>query len=207
MRGVAVNERTKQLVLVEYATSKNYCEVGRTFNLPESTVRKIVKENKDDLSVYEQKIHDEIMVQTLEWKEEFMKKAEASIEKAIGLSNQKIELSTVAHEKFEDMLGELISLLKKDKVNATDVTKMITALSSVMNVPLKDLSIFIGTLFDKRALSKGEPTQNTNVSGGVNTTYEYTARIEEIVRTDPEAAELYKQLYRRAASLDKFSGK
>jgi uncharacterized protein YdiU (UPF0061 family) len=206
MRGKQIPERTRQLVLIEYASNGNYCETGRLFNLPESTIRKIVKENPNELKVYEEKVHGEMMAQAIDWKMKFMERAEASIEKALGLSNQKIELSTVAHEKFENTIDELIGMLKKQRVPAQDVTKLLTALSSCMNVPLRDLSVYIGTLYDKRALSKGEPTQNTNVSGGVNTTYDYTARIEQTINQDPAAAELAKQLFRRTASLDKLGG-
>ena len=109
-------------VMTSWCVTKNNMETSRQLGIPESTVRKIVKDNKDKpeyTKLCEQK------------QEEFSEKASVII----------------------DMLLERITETVADEEK---------------DIPLHHLTTAIGTLYDKRALSRGEMTQNlgfaTNLS-------------------------------------------
>lgn len=104
-------------VLTSWATTNNYSETARDLNMAESTVRKIVADNKDK---------PEFATLCEEKKEEFADKATRIIDKALNRLEQAIENT----EEY---------------------------------IPVNQLTTAIGTLYDKRALAKGESTNNTKV--------------------------------------------
>ena len=113
-RGKKTSPEDIYRVMTSWAVTKNNNQTARELGLPESTVRKIVEDNKDKAEfreLCEQK------------REEFSEKASAII----------------------DMLLERITE---------------TVADNEKEIPLHHLTTAIGTLYDKRALSKGEMTQN-----------------------------------------------
>lgn len=102
-------------VMISYAYTHNYSETGRQLDIPESTVRKIIDDNKDN---------PEFAKLCEEKKDEFVEKATKIIDKA---------------------MQRLYEGLDKD------------------DLALNHLSTVIGTLYDKRALSKGEATENNKI--------------------------------------------
>ena len=104
-------------VMLSYAVTHNYCETGRELDMPESTVRKIVGDNKDS----------PIFAKLCEEKQQdFINKAERIIDKAL-------------------------TRLEKEIDNEEN------------SIPVSNLSTVIGTLYDKRALAKGDSTSNVKV--------------------------------------------
>ena len=104
-------------VMTSWATTNNYSETARELGMAESTVRKIVSDNKDK---------EEFAKLCDEKKEEFADKATRIIDKA---------------------LRRLEKAIENDKEY----------------IPVNQLTTAIGTLYDKRALAKGESTNNTKV--------------------------------------------
>jgi hypothetical protein len=104
-------------VMTSWATTNNYSETARALGMAESTIRKIVKENKD--------------------KEEFAK------------------LCDKKKEEFADKATEIIN-------KALDRLKRAIE-NNEEYIPVNQLTTAIGTLYDKRALAKGESTNNTKV--------------------------------------------
>lgn len=101
-------------VMVSYAITHNNMETSRQLGIPESTVRKIVEDNKE--------------------KEEFRK-----------LCDEKREEFSERASAIIDGLLDRITEIVEDKER---------------EIPLHHLTTAIGTLYDKRALSRGEMTQN-----------------------------------------------
>ena len=100
-------------VIMSYATTHSGRETSRQTGVPEATVRKILKDNKDDpyyARVYAKK------------QEDFVAKADRIIDKAL--------------DRLEKQL------------DGDDY------------IPVNNLSTVIGTMYDKRALAKGDPTSN-----------------------------------------------
>jgi hypothetical protein len=118
MRGKKTDIETIYKVMLSYITTGNYSETGRELDLPESTVRKIVADNREEpefARLCEQK------------REEFVERADRIIYKA---------------------MDRLESSLNNDEEH----------------IPVNNLSTVIGTIYDKRALAKGEPTSNERLS-------------------------------------------
>ena len=121
-RGKKTDYETIYNVMTSYFATHNYEETARTLNMPTSTVKDIVKANKDS--------------------EEF------------------IELRRQKQEEFSDKASVIIDML------LARITKEVA--DEDKDIPMNHLTIALGTLYDKRALSKGEMTQNvgfaTNIS-------------------------------------------
>ena len=101
-------------VMTSWCINKNNSKTARELGVPESTVRKIVKENKD--------------------KPEY------------------VELCEQKQEEFADKASVIIDML------LNRITE--TVADTEKDIPLHHLTTAIGTLYDKRALSRGETTQN-----------------------------------------------
>ena len=113
-RGKKTSPETIYKVMTSYAITKNYNQTAKNLGMPESTVEKIVKDNKDT--------------------EEFKK-----------LCEQK-------QEEFSEKASVIIDMLLER------ITE--TVADNEKDIPLHHLTTAIGTLYDKRALSRGEMTQN-----------------------------------------------
>ena len=113
-RGKKTSPEMIYKVLTSYAITHNYNQTAKNLGMPEPTVEKIVKDNKDT--------------------EEFKK-----------LCEQK-------REEFSDKASAIIDMLLER------ITKEVA--DEEKEIPLHHLTTAIGTLYDKRALSKGEMTQN-----------------------------------------------
>ena len=113
-RGKKTSPEVIYKVMTSYAITRNYNQTAKNLGMAESTVEKIVKDNKDT---------DEFKKLCEQKQDEFADKASAII----------------------DMLLERITETVSD---------------SEKDIPLHHLTTAIGTLYDKRALSRGEMTQN-----------------------------------------------
>ena len=101
-------------VMTSWSVTKNNNQTARELGIPESTVRKIVEDNKD--------------------KAEFK------------------ELCEQKREEFSEKASVIIDMLLER------ITE--TVADNEKDIPLHHLTTAIGTLYDKRALSRGETTQN-----------------------------------------------
>ena len=114
-QGKKTDSITIYKVMISYITTRNYSETARQLDMPESTVRKIIDDNRDN---------EEFAKLCEEKRDEFVDKATKIIDKALDRLNKILE------DKEE-------------------------------RIPVNNLSTVIGTLYDKRALAKGETTTNT----------------------------------------------
>jgi len=117
-RGKKTDNETIYKIMISMFSTNNFSETARQLNIPESTVEKIYKDNKDK---------EEFVKLCAEKKEEFVEKADRIINKALNRLEQSLD----------------------DKE---------------CSIPVNNLSTVIGTLYDKRALAKGESTSNTGIT-------------------------------------------
>ena len=117
-RGKKTSPEVIYQVMTSWCVTQNNNQTARELGIPESTVRKIVEDNKD--------------------KEEFKK-----------LCEQK-------RDEFADRATRIINqaLCRLEKEIADDEK----------DIPINHLTTAIGTLYDKRALAKGESTENTRIT-------------------------------------------
>lgn len=114
MRGKKTDYETIYDVMTTWFATHNYEETARVLNMSASTVKDIVKHNKD-------------------------------LDEFVELRRQK-------QEEFSDKASVIIDLLLER------ITE--TVADDEKDIPLHHLTTAIGTLYDKRALSNGESTQN-----------------------------------------------
>lgn len=149
-----ISDETKERIKALLATGKAKQAVARELGVSWATVDKYSKQKPDKLEdLREQK------------RQEFIAEAWEDIRAAMHLGRQKIKLATVTIESFQETIDRLIELLEDNpETNGKDVIELIKALSSVTNIPLSHISTYFGTLYDKQALAKGDPTNNTSMT-------------------------------------------
>ena len=135
-RGKKTSPEVIYKVLTSYAITHNYNQTAKNLGMPEPTVEKIVKDNKDT--------------------EEFKK-----------LCEQK-------REEFSEKASAIIDMLLER------ITKEVA--DDEKEIPLNHLTTAMGTLYDKRALSRGEMTQN--VGFATNLSIEKLAEISGFKKDD-----------------------
>ncbi len=187
-------DETKELARARVAAGESLSRVARELGIAKSTLHTwLTQADRDG--------HQESREKR---KEQFIDKAWESIENALIFGNQKIKVATASQENFNDTIERFIELLEEARhskeINALEISNVVTALASLMKIPLKDVSTYIGTLYDKIALASGEPTSVNKQTGQVTQRYEYD--ITQRIVSDPETARLADQLLQRAANSD-----
>lgn len=107
-------------IMASWAVTNNYKETARILDLPVTTVKKIVDENKKKTK-FEKLCNEKA--------NEFSKKAGQIIQKAMDRLEREID--------------------NEDK-----------------DIPVNHLTTVIGTLYDKKALADGKPTERAEIIGG-----------------------------------------
>lgn len=188
------SEETKELARARVAAGESLSKVARDMGIAKSTLHSWL--TQADRDGYQEARESR--------KQKFINKAWESIENALIFGNQKIKVATIAQENFNDTIERFIELLEeaqqRKEISALEISNVVTALASLMKIPLKDVSTYIGTLYDKIALASGDVTTRGEVKGQVTQRYEYD--ITQKIITDPETAKLADQLLQRAANSD-----
>ena len=125
-------------VMTTWFATHNYEETARVLKMPPSTVKEIVKANKD--------------------------------------ADEFVELRRQKQEEFGDKASVIIDML------LARITE--TVADDEKDIPLHHLTTAIGTLYDKRALSRGEVTQN--VGFATNLSIDKLAEISGFKKDDTE---------------------
>ena len=152
-----VTEDKKEEVLTSAAIGKSKARIAQELGMSQSTVRKVINESDDQLMSYRE-------VKKIE----FINKSWDSVTRALEYGNQKITLATVAAESFDDKIEDLIQALKDGEADPRTISDTVKALSTAMNIPLRDIAVYIGTIYDKIALATGGATSNVNVNSNTN---------------------------------------
>ena len=178
------NEKREKAKAMLLLGAMSYRAIAREVGISDSTVRKLAKELGavkvgDNSEVTEATINalaqvragardktiaqspqitiqDLVIAEHLKNKLEFVRRSWQTLFEAQDLARQKIKVATVATEKFEPMLRELIELLRKNEIDAYSIKEILMMFGSLMNIPLNHISTFIGTQYDKMALAAGE---------------------------------------------------
>jgi len=149
-RGTKLDNQTVYNIMVSYALTKNYAETGRALKIPESTVRKIVKENRN------KKEFAEVCAQK---KEDFADKATEIINKGLFLLNKRFDVA-IKHEESFDMLIDEIYSSDKEELSQDEKNRLVAKIRILQLQKVGEITTAIGTLYDKRALAQGESTEN-----------------------------------------------
>lgn len=156
-----VSEKKKEEILTLAAIGKSQREVAREVGVAPSTVNRIINISPDELEQYR-----------TQKKMEFIQQAWDTVNNALAYGNQKIILATATASNFDDKIEELIQAMKENGADGKAVADTVKALSIAMNIPLRDVATYIGTLYDKIALATGGATANVNVNANITPTDE-----------------------------------
>lgn len=151
MKGKKLDNETIYKIMLSYAVTRNYSETGRNLGIPESTVRKIVDDNKED----------ELFAKLCEQKrDEFVESADKIIYKATNLLERKLDIALDYQDELDEILSIAGHLEGDEKLSDSEWKSLAQRISKLQVNTLNEITTAIGTMYDKRALAKGDPTSN-----------------------------------------------
>lgn len=150
-RGKKTDNETIYKIMISMYTTGNFSETSRQLNIPVNTVEDIYKNNIEK---------PEFVKLRKEKQDEFVEKANRIINKATNLMEQRIDLATEHENELEEIIDE-IWMTDKKEMNETKKKALVSKIAGMQLYNIKELAVAIGTMYDKRALAKGESTTNT----------------------------------------------
>ena len=151
-KGKQLDNETVYKIMSLYFTTNNCNEVSRQLNIPETTIRDIVKRNEDK---------PEFVELRAEKKEEFSTKASKIIDKQLELLKRRVDTALENQEELEELIYEVWNA-DKDEIDPQAKKGLVSKLSRLQLNSLSEITTSMGTLYDKMRLDKGESTENTN---------------------------------------------
>ncbi len=143
-------------IMTSWVITNNYKETARDLDLPYMTVKSIVDKNKDKPEFV--KLRNEKM-------SEFSSRASEIIQKGLTLLNKRLDRA-IASEEDLDLLIDEIYATDKEELSQDEKNRLVSKIRTLQVQNMKDITTAIGTLFDKKALADGKPTERTEIIGG-----------------------------------------
>ena len=137
-------------IMALWFTNYNLRETSRELGIPLTTVKDTVDKNKNKPEFEELRTQKQA---------EFSNKASEIIEKGLLLLNRRLNRAIESEEELDDLIDE-VYFADKDEMSYTEKQAIINKIKNLQVQNIKDITTAIGTLYDKRALSRGEMTQN-----------------------------------------------
>lgn len=150
-KGKKTDNETIYKIMLSMFSTNNFSETARQLELPESTVEKIYKENKDK---------DEFVKLCEEKKDEFVKNATRIISKASQLLEKRLDTALNSQDELEEIIDQVWKMDKKG-FNEAQKRAIVNKIAKMQLNSLSEITTAIGTMYDKRALAKGESTANS----------------------------------------------
>lgn len=142
-----VREMAKHL----FAAENNFRAVAKKVGVSEATVRNWAKEWKQD---------PEFDVLCDKKKASFVEKADKIIDSGLELLMRRFNKAL----EFERELDVILRRLSEDdECEGSELTEFAKKTHELKLQNIREITTAIGTLYDKRALAKGESTENTSV--------------------------------------------
>ncbi len=180
------SDEIKETARARVAAGESLSKVAREIGVAKSTLSSwLTQADRDG--------HQEVRENQ---KQRFIRQAWETVFKAVTVGDKRLGFVL----ENADTLDQAVKAVTSSDLCNTDKTQILKVLASLANVPLKDLAIYIGTVYDKIALASGDVTTRGEVKGQVTQRYEYD--ITQKIITDPETAKLADQLLQRAANSD-----
>ena len=137
-------------IMALWFTNYNMRETSRILDMPLSTVKEIVDKNKNAEEF------EELRTQT---EKAFAQKTTEIIEKGLILLNKRLNRAIEHEEDLDDLIEEIWDI-DDDEMPYKEKDKLVNKIKTLQLQNIKDITTAIGTLYDKRALSRGDMTQN-----------------------------------------------
>lgn len=151
-RGKKATPATIYKVMISWIATRNYNETARNLGMAVSSVKDIVDNNKDK---------DEFVNLRIQKEEEFADQATEIINKGLVLLSRRMNRAVEHEAELDDIIDEIWDI-DDDEMSYKEKDKLVNKIKTLQLQNIKDITTAIGTLYDKRALSRGEMTQNVN---------------------------------------------
>lgn len=145
------SDEAKEIAKHLYAAEKNFRAVAKKVGVSEATVRNWAKKWKQD---------PEFDVLCDKKKASFADKADKIIDSGLELLQRRFD-KALKFERELDIILEKLS--EEDACEPSEVTEFVKKTNELKLQNIREITTAIGTLYDKRALAKGESTGNTSV--------------------------------------------
>lgn len=153
-RGKKTSPEVVYQVMTSWITTRNYKETAEALGMAVSSVKKLVEDNKDK---------DEYVKLCNEKQAEFADKASEIIDKGLILLNKRLDRA-ISNESDLDVLIDEIFATDKEELAQDEKNRLVNKIRALQLQDIKAITTAIGTLYDKRALAKGESTENTKIT-------------------------------------------
>lgn len=157
-RGKKTDYDTVYKVMVSWFATHSYSETARQLDMPITTVRDIVNDNIDK---------PDFVNLRKEKENEFADKATEIIDKGLLLLNRRMDRA-IEEEEALDILIDEIESTDDEEMSYQKKQATINKIRTMQLHSLKDITTAVGTLYDKRALSRGESTQNIDFASNTD---------------------------------------
>lgn len=175
-KGKKTDNETIYKIMLSMFVTNNFSETSRELNIPTTTVEKIYKDNKDK---------DEFVKLCVEKKKDFVNTADNIIDKATKLLDKR--LTTALDRQNElDLLLDVVYEAEENgkKLPAKQQIEIAKKLSKIQLNGLSEITTAIGTMYDKRALAKGDPTNNINNNSTIKFSNLTVEQIKELLKKE-----------------------
>ena len=157
-RGKKTDSQMIANIMTSYALTNSYNATAKELGISDSTVKKIIEENKEEFGkVQEQK------------KEEFSKKASKIIDKALELLNRRYDKALNSEDKLEELI-DIVMYDADERLSYKQKLEIAKKLSRIELNSLSEITTSMGTLYDKMRLANGESTVNNDVNINIELT-------------------------------------
>jgi transcriptional regulator len=141
----------------------NLTETSKELKIPITTVSTIYKRNKDK---------KEFVSLRKKQERNFVEKADSIINKATDLLERRLNVALENQNELEELIDAIYDATDEEgnKLKYKEREDLIKKITRLQLNNLPELTTAIGTLYDKRALSLGDPTVNNNVTINIELT-------------------------------------
>ena len=144
-------ESDKETAIELYMTLGNYTAVSEKLSIPVTTIKQwcygLKKEDPDG--------YDDLRRKNME---KFAEDAERVITSILGVVSERVDFAAEAHT----LSRKILDAIDEGRYEDAEVLKM--KLSVMPYVKLSELTTALGTIYDKKALVRGESTDNVKVA-------------------------------------------
>ena len=153
-RGKKLKPQQVYDIMSSWAVTGNFAETSRELCYAVSTVEVTVKKNKDK---------EEFIELVKQKRADFSARADKIIDKGLRLLDRQLSRAIDREDEIDELIDEVYEA-DEDVLSDRDKNETARRLSRLKLEDIKALTTAIGTLYDKKALSDGKATSNTEVT-------------------------------------------
>lgn len=162
-KGKRIDKLSVYKIMLKMFECDNLTETSKELKIPITTVSTIYKRNKDK---------KEFVSLRKKQERNFIEKADSIINKATDLLERRLNVALENQNELEELIDTIYDATDEEgnKLKYKEREDLIKKITRLQLNNLPELTTAIGTLYDKRALSLGDPTVNNNVTINIELT-------------------------------------